>query len=96
LLLIKPCQLVFDSIHCNLLALAKRLEKSKKEYSRGAQKNRVLQTNPTPTYFFSSELHSKTIDNVMIAVKLGVAGPTAAVAARLLEEVAKKLILLPC
>jgi hypothetical protein len=32
----------------------------------------------------------------MIAVKLGVAGPTAAVAARLLEEVVEKLILLPC
>jgi hypothetical protein len=32
----------------------------------------------------------------MIAVKLGVAGPTAAVTARLLEEVVEKLILLPC
>ncbi len=42
------------------------------------------------TYFFSSELHSKTIHNVMIAVKLGV-GATLD-----FEEALKKLILLLC
>jgi hypothetical protein len=39
------------------------------------------------TYFFSSELHSKTIHNVMITVKLGIWSSV-------LEETIEKFILL--